>query len=290
MAPALNLPPSVSIYWWLPAQLAKRSPRSRRRRAERWAAGIRVHVDDDGVRWEVGSPGPEFATSGAASWSELAGVAESEDDGMAPAGLTVLRRGARSADFLPLAADGVRQLLDAARRRGLVRPLAELTAERESNERALSADVTVRPAAPDEYSKVRAAYTAWGYDGGLATEDVVYVAVRGTELVGAVRRTREHGVTMLRGMRVADAWQRRRIGTRLLRAFVAELDREDCYCVPYSHLIMFYGRAGFGAVRDETTPPFLRERLSDYRRRGLDVLVMLRPAGARGYGLERGSW
>jgi hypothetical protein len=276
----------MSLYWWLHRQLAKRWPRSRRRRAERWAAGIRVHVDDAGVRWDVGSPAPEFAASGAATWSEIAGVAESEDDGMAPAGVTVLRRGARSADFLPLEAEGARQLVDAARRRELVRPLAELTAELKANERAFSAGVTVRLAALDEYARVRSAYAAWGYDGGLSADDVVYVAVRGTEMVGAVRRTREHGVTMLRGMRVADAWQRRRIGTRLLGAFVADLGREDCYCVPYTRLMTFYGAAGFGAVRDEVAPPFLRERLADYRRRGLDVLVMRRPAGAGMFGLD----
>ena len=276
----------MGIYWWLHAQLAKWLPQSRRRRAERWAAGIRVQVDDAGVRWNVGSPSPEFAASGAAAWGELAGVAETEDDGMAPAGLTVLRRGARSADFLPLEADGARRLLDEARRRGLIRPLAELTAECKANERALSAGVTVRLAAPEEYARVRSAYVAWNYDGGVSADDVVYVAVRDGELVGAVRRTREHGVTMLRGMRVPDPWQRRRIGTRLLRAFVADLGREDCYCVPYSHLITFYGRAGFGAVRDEAAPPFLRERLADYRRRGLDVLVMRRPAAARMFGLD----
>jgi predicted N-acetyltransferase YhbS len=245
-----------------------------------------VQVDDAGVRWDVGSPGPEFAASGAAAWSELAGVAESGDDGMAPAGLTVLVRGARSADFLPLEAEGVRQLLNEARRRGLIRPLAELTAECKANVRALSAVVTVRTAAAEEYDRVRSAYATWGYAGGVSAEDVVYVAERGTDLVGVVRRTREHAVTMLRGMRVADAWQRRRIGTRLLAAFVADLGREDCYCVPYSHLITFYGRAGFGAVRDEVAPPFLRKRLAEYRRRGLDVLVMRRPAGARMFGLD----
>jgi GNAT superfamily N-acetyltransferase len=185
-----------------------------------------------------------------------------------------------------LEAEGVRAFLEAARGRGLVRPLAELVAEWKANEDALSSDVTIRVAAPEEYDRVRAAYTAWGYDGGVSPADIVYVAERGTELVGAVRRTREHGVAMLRGMQVAPSWRRRRIGKRLLRAFITDLGREDCYCVPYTHLITFYGMAGFGAVRDEAAPPFLRERLADYRGRGLDVLVMRRPAGARMYGLE----
>jgi hypothetical protein len=127
----------MGIYWWLHGQVAKRWRPSRRRRAQRWAAGIRVHVDETGASWEVGSPRPEFADPGAVSWSELAGVAESRDNGTVPDGLMVLRRGASSADFLPLEAEGCSAFLEAARGRGLVRPLAELIAEREANERAL---------------------------------------------------------------------------------------------------------------------------------------------------------
>jgi GNAT superfamily N-acetyltransferase len=270
----------MSIYWWLHRQLATRRPRSRRLRAERWAAGIRVHVDNAGARWEVGSPKPEFADSGAATWSELAGLAEHADDGTVPDGLMVLRRGAIRTDFLPLEAEGVRAFLAAARWRGLVRPYDELVAERKANERALSSDVTIRIAAPAEYERVRATYAVWGYGGGVSPADVIYVAERGAELTGIVRRTREYGVTMLRGMQVAPTWRRRRIGTRLLRAFVADLRGDECYCVPYTHLITFYGAAGFGAVRDEVAPPFLRERLAEYRGRGLDVLAMRRRAGA----------
>ena len=65
-------------------------------------------------------------------WAEVAGVAECADDGMAPDGVMVLKRGAVSADFLPLEAEGVRALLEAARRRGLVRPAADLIAERQA--------------------------------------------------------------------------------------------------------------------------------------------------------------
>ena len=259
----------MSIYWWLHGKLTRRG------RAVRWADGIRVHVDDIVAAWQV-APRTEFAESRTVRWDDIAGVAVRRDDGTAPDGLLVLRRGAATADFLPLEAEGARDFLDAVRRRGLVRSIGELIAEREANERALSGDVAIRIAAPADYDRVRAAYAAWGYDGGLSADDTVYVAERGTELTAAVRRTREHGVTMLRGMHVAPTWQRRRIGSRLLRVFVASL-REECYCVPYTHLITFYGAVGFGALPDERTPAFLRDRLAQYRGRGLDVLVMHRP-------------
>lgn len=116
----------MSLYWWLHGKLTRGS------RARRWAAGIRAEADDAGIRWQVGNPSPEFADPGSMHWAEVAGVAECADDGTAPDGVMVLKRGAVSADFLPLEAEGVRALLDAARRRGLVRPLADLIAERQA--------------------------------------------------------------------------------------------------------------------------------------------------------------
>ncbi|HEX6372830.1 MAG TPA: GNAT family N-acetyltransferase [Longimicrobium sp.] len=138
-------------------------------------------------------------------------------------------------------------------------------------------DATIRIARPEEHPRVLATYEAWGYGGGVQPEDRVYLAESGAELVGIVRRTREHEVTMLRGMQVAPEWRGRGIGWRLLRALVAELGAEECYCVPYSHLTGFYGGAGFVAIPEENAPPFLRPRMAGYRTRGLDVLVMRRP-------------
>ncbi|WP_420124868.1 GNAT family N-acetyltransferase [Longimicrobium sp.] len=138
-------------------------------------------------------------------------------------------------------------------------------------------DATIRIARPDEYPRVLATYEAWGYGGGVTPEDRIYLAERGGELVGIVRRTREHEVTMLRGMQVAAEWRGRGIGAQLLRAFVAELGTEECLCVPYTHLTEFYGSPGFVQMPEEALPPFLRYRLAGYRTRGLSVLVMRRP-------------
>jgi len=142
----------------------------------------------------------------------------------------------------------------------------------------MHAEATFRIARPGEYSRVEAAYAAWGYGGGVSPEDVVYIAEKGEELVAVVRRTPEHGIVMLRGMYVTPELQRRGIGSRLLDAFVKGLGGVACYCVPYTHLRGFYGRVGFEPLADEAAPNFLRDRLASYRARGLDVLVMRRPA------------
>lgn len=141
-------------------------------------------------------------------------------------------------------------------------------------------DTTIRIARPEEYAHVLQTYEAWGYGGGVQPDDVVYLAESGGELAGIVRRTREHGVTMLRGMQVAPEWRGRGIGRQLLRALVAELGGEECLCVPYTHLTGFYGAAGFVEMPEEAVPPFLRYRLAGYLTRGLSVLVMRRPPNA----------
>jgi GNAT superfamily N-acetyltransferase len=137
-------------------------------------------------------------------------------------------------------------------------------------------EVTLRVASASDYRRIEASYAAWGYRGGVLPQDIVYVAEQECDAVAAVRRTREHGFVLLRGMYVAPERQRRGIGSRLLDFFVSHLDRSVCYCVPYVHLRAFYGRAGFVPLDHTLAPAFLRERLVAYRARGLDVLVMRR--------------
>ena len=83
---------------------------------------------------------------------------------------------------------------------------------------------------------------------------------------------------MLRGMHVAPDARGRSVGRRLLEAFVARINGLECYCLPYAHLVHFYGRQGFQLASADSTPAFLAERYRAYRARGLDVVVMRRPA------------
>ena len=71
-------------------------------------------------------------------------------------------------------------------------------------------------------------------------------------------------------------------GSRLLDAFVRDLEGVACYCIPRAHLRGFYARVGFEPLPDEAAPNFLRDRLASYRARGLDVLVMRRAANSSG--------
>jgi GNAT superfamily N-acetyltransferase len=94
--------------------------------------------------------------------------------------------------------------------------------------------------------------------------------------VGIVRVAEEQGTLVLRGMRIAEHVRRQRLGIRMLEALAEWLQDRECYCVPYPHLVGFYGQIGFTIIEPVAAPLFLAERLVDYRRNGEDVILMRR--------------
>jgi predicted N-acetyltransferase YhbS len=138
--------------------------------------------------------------------------------------------------------------------------------------------VEIRVGEKDDLPRARSAYEQWGYHGGVRPSDCVFLAERGSDLVGVVRLTDEQGVRMLRGMQIAPQERRRGTGTRLLQAFVSRLAGSACYCVPFSHLVGFYGQVGFEEIPLGDAPSFLVERIARYRDEGHVVTLMRRPA------------
>lgn len=107
--------------------------------------------------------------------------------------------------------------------------------------------------------------------------DTVWLAEIADEAVGIVRVAAEKGTLVLRGMRIAEHARRQRLGTRMLEAIAEWLQGRECYCVPYPHLVGFYGQIGFVVLDPSAAPAFLAERLANYRRDGEDVILMRRP-------------
>ncbi len=142
----------------------------------------------------------------------------------------------------------------------------------------MNPEITIRIARAGEYDAVALAYRLWGYRRAVLPSDVIFVAHCGSDLIGIVRRTVEHGMTMLRGMHVAPDWRGRGVGTLLLGAFEAALPPGPCVCVPYSYLEKFYAGIGFERLSETDAPQFLVDRLAQYRAEGRDVMLMRRPA------------
>lgn len=136
--------------------------------------------------------------------------------------------------------------------------------------------MTLRIAQVSELKRILTSYELWGYRGGIKPEDTTWLAEVADELIGIVRVAPENGTLVLRGMRIAEQWRRRGIGSQMLRAIAAWLDNRECYCVPYIHLRAFYEQIAFVEIPPATAPFFLAERVSEYRSRELDVTMMVR--------------
>ena len=134
----------------------------------------------------------------------------------------------------------------------------------------------IRFARPDELDRVERFYRDTQYNGGVLSSDRIVLAEFRSKIAGAYRLAREHGVLVLRGMRVSPELQGRGFG-RLLLSVLSAI-REPCYCVPHARLRSFYGRVGFSLVPHGQGPAFLQDRVHKYAGQELDVVLMFRPS------------
>lgn len=142
--------------------------------------------------------------------------------------------------------------------------------------RSSNSPIAIRRAAPTEAGRINLFYAARGYATSVDADTGVFIAEDDGVIIGVVRLCREEGHTILRTMHVHADHRGRGIGRRLLEAFQEAVRDTDCYCIPYAHLVDFYGAIGFRQIAPEQAPPHLRERMQEYRGRGLDAIIMMR--------------
>jgi N-acetylglutamate synthase-like GNAT family acetyltransferase len=137
--------------------------------------------------------------------------------------------------------------------------------------------LTTRIALPAELDRIREFYRDNGYSQDVLASDIFVVAEEDGDLCGTVRLCEENGFQVLRGMRVSEAMQRKRVGTQMLEAFKSVVGEQVCYCIPFRHLERLYGKIGFSTIEDSDAPQTLRDRCLMYRRDyGHDVIIMVR--------------
>lgn len=137
--------------------------------------------------------------------------------------------------------------------------------------------IEVCEASPLDVRGVVELYREAGYGAPVEPGATLIVAKAGRRVVGVVRLCSEEQVTVLRGMQVKQGFQRQGIGARLLAACRPHLDRQQAFCLPYTHLLDFYSAAGFEVVSSAELPVFLAQRLASYLAEGQQVLAMRRP-------------
>lgn len=146
--------------------------------------------------------------------------------------------------------------------------VADLILVRRFSDLALDMTLEIRRARPDDTLRAQQFYAARRYGGGIGPGDSVLIAEHDGELVGIVRLAPEQGIIVLRGMQVHPAFQHQGIGTQLLAAVARVLGTQVCFCIPYAHLVRFYGQIDFVMIDPAKAPPFLSSRLMAYRQRG----------------------
>jgi GNAT superfamily N-acetyltransferase len=134
--------------------------------------------------------------------------------------------------------------------------------------------VVIRFAGINEYPEVLTHYKICNYNGGVEDEDIIVIAID-KELIGAVRICSEYGIQVLRGMQIKSAWQKKGLGSSMLKFLVDNVDMNGCYCLPYKHLKSFYASTGFEEIAPQNAPVFLVERLEKYLSSGIDVIMMM---------------
>ena len=125
-------------------------------------------------------------------------------------------------------------------------------------------------------------YVSQGANAIARPEDLFFLALVGDSIVGAVRFCIEEGAPMLRSMMVHRDHRQQGIGRILLKEFDDYLNAKsyrDTHCLPYGHLVGFYGLIGFEKRVEVSAPAFLIERLADYRAKNptTDYIYMRRP-------------
>jgi N-acetylglutamate synthase-like GNAT family acetyltransferase len=121
-------------------------------------------------------------------------------------------------------------------------------------------------------------YERFGFSGRARGTDTFFLAMKDDELVGAVRYCVEENIPMLRTMMIHPDYRRQGVGQMLLAEFARFLDARgirNVYCLPYSHLAVFYSSIGFVGADD--VPELLKERMRAYATTGEKTICMKRP-------------
>lgn len=118
-------------------------------------------------------------------------------------------------------------------------------------------------------------YKKVGYKGETEKDDIIIIAKDKEKIIGVVRISTENNIKILRGMQIDEAYQRKRIGSEMLKKISEVLSDETCYCLPLKHLEKFYNQIDFKKIENSSAPIFLQKRLEEYiKKYNYDLIVM----------------
>lgn len=127
---------------------------------------------------------------------------------------------------------------------------------------------------------IQSFYKSCGYPGSVSEQDDVVVALVDNAVIGVVRLVKENGVFILRGMYLAEKFQRQGLGSQMLWEFkklMVARQANTVYCLCGAHLESYYGMLDFKKVDpQENVPQFLVDRMNGYQAQFGSQLIMRR--------------
>jgi len=119
-------------------------------------------------------------------------------------------------------------------------------------------------------------YLKQGYHSNWSQNERAFIATQDDEIIGGVKVENLEGVSILRGMYVANNFQGNQVGTKLIKHIEPILNKTISYCMPFSHLEKFYAQIGFRKTSLKTYPKYLQERYVGYENEGYIIIPMVR--------------
>ncbi len=137
--------------------------------------------------------------------------------------------------------------------------------------------VAVEQVEPLSLPLVNRFYKHCRYSAKAGRGETVFVVKVDGSIAGAVRLTpKADNYFFLRSMCIDPAWRRQGLGKQLLSGIMPFLDKVNCYCYPFSHLLAFYAEAGFKHTALESVPGWIMQPYQRYCQQGRDIQIMLR--------------
>jgi N-acetylglutamate synthase-like GNAT family acetyltransferase len=134
--------------------------------------------------------------------------------------------------------------------------------------------VTIRQGNKTDIERVNDYYESRRRSRGANDTDILLLAEdEDAGVVGVVVLRQEQGYRVLRGMDIRQDYRRQGLGARMLNNLERHMRDQDCYCLPYAHLIPFYRIVGFEIVSDTELPDLLKERLTEHHHEMSDARI-----------------
>jgi GNAT superfamily N-acetyltransferase len=135
-------------------------------------------------------------------------------------------------------------------------------------------------ASEDLKNQINTFYKSVGYHSDWSSTERAFCSLLNNEVIGSVKVESVHGVSILRGMYLAESIRNKGYGSKFIQFIEPVLNKSISFCMPFSHLELFYSQVGFKKIKMQQLPLFLQKRFAAYENDGYTIIAMQRDVSA----------